>query len=341
MGARERARSPVFGRVVSREPIIPQRISFEQRQRHLDGNTNGASQARLYGAEVRPSGIGAGAGVGAGAAGPSPRRSSKNRYLGVSSSSAANNAAGNHNSVAVHGSFQKLKELIWTERAKELTQQRRAEELAARAAVLKEIANGQKYVFIFFWIQMNLHIYQINIIFFLPLALLVYKEKYISYLLLLTSYVLFSIQSSYKIPFNNQGDSLLMDENRSPDSSDNQYLNGERLSIANVQNFDANNEHADHSNSGPRPSTRRIGSAYRFLPTGHTRKETYFTSNVADGQPKIYSRIRIPTNAVNAGDSKEKDQPSIGIPRTYPVRQSHFRERNRSLLKQVKCNKLY
>lgn len=151
MGARERARSPVFGRVLSREPIIPQRISFEQRPRHLDGNPSGASQARLYGGEVRPSGIGPGVGAGTGAAGSSPRRSSKNRYVGVSSNLAANNVAGSHNSVAVHGSFQKLKELIWTERAKELTQQRRAEELAARAAVLKEIANGQKYDFFSFF----------------------------------------------------------------------------------------------------------------------------------------------------------------------------------------------
>lgn len=40
------------------------------------------------------------------------------------------------------GSFQRLKELVWTERARELAQQRKAEEMAARAAVLKEIANG-------------------------------------------------------------------------------------------------------------------------------------------------------------------------------------------------------
>lgn len=136
MGARERARSPVFGRVVSREPIIPQRVPFEQRHRHLDGSQPGASQARLYGAEVRP------INAGSPASSSSPRRSSKNRHVGVP------NSSGSQNSVAVQGSFQKLKELIWTERAKELTQQRRAEELAARTAVLKEIANGQKYYFI-------------------------------------------------------------------------------------------------------------------------------------------------------------------------------------------------
>lgn len=42
------------------------------------------------------------------------------------------------------GSFQRLKELIWTERARELAQQRKTEEMIARAAVLKEIANGQR-----------------------------------------------------------------------------------------------------------------------------------------------------------------------------------------------------
>lgn len=40
------------------------------------------------------------------------------------------------------GSFMKLKELVWTERARELAHQRRTEEMAARAAVLKELANG-------------------------------------------------------------------------------------------------------------------------------------------------------------------------------------------------------
>lgn len=42
------------------------------------------------------------------------------------------------------GSFQRLKELIWTERARELAEQRKTEEMIARAAVLKEIANGQR-----------------------------------------------------------------------------------------------------------------------------------------------------------------------------------------------------
>lgn len=42
------------------------------------------------------------------------------------------------------GSFHRLKELVWTERAKELQAQRKAEEIAARMAILKTIANGQR-----------------------------------------------------------------------------------------------------------------------------------------------------------------------------------------------------
>lgn len=129
MVARERTRFPVFGRVVSREPIVPQRTQFDLRP-------SNAGQARLYGSELRP--IGIPTQLVSHPSTSSPRRSSKIRYMGSATSSAVPNSA------AVQGSFQKLKELIWTERAKELTQQRRTEELAARAAMLKEIANGKK-----------------------------------------------------------------------------------------------------------------------------------------------------------------------------------------------------
>lgn len=42
------------------------------------------------------------------------------------------------------GSFQRLKQLVWTERARELEEQRRKEAVAARAAILKDITNGQQ-----------------------------------------------------------------------------------------------------------------------------------------------------------------------------------------------------
>ena len=42
------------------------------------------------------------------------------------------------------GSFQRLKQLVWTERARELEDQRKNEAIAARAAILKDITNGQQ-----------------------------------------------------------------------------------------------------------------------------------------------------------------------------------------------------
>lgn len=42
------------------------------------------------------------------------------------------------------GSFQRLKELVWTERARELEEQRKNEAVAARAAILRDITNGQQ-----------------------------------------------------------------------------------------------------------------------------------------------------------------------------------------------------
>ncbi|XP_034476071.1 uncharacterized protein LOC117783009 [Drosophila innubila] len=306
MGTRERARSPVFGRVVSREPIVPQRVAFEQRQRHSDGGLINPGQTRFYGSETRPTNAGSSLSLSSSSppssssslspssssSSSSPRRTSKNRYMGVPNSSGDNlSGVGGQNSVAVQGSFQKLKELIWTERAKELTQQRRSEELAARAAVLKEIANGQ------------------------------------------------NIQGSYKTPFSNPADSFLMDENRSPDRNDNQYLNVDRLSIANGQTFDSknnnnkNNKNAGQRNNGGRASTRRIGSAYggshaHAHSTGSRRKETFFSRKSAQGQGSAESESNF------GGDLSDRDQTVVGIPRTYPVRQSHFRERNRSLFKQ-------
>lgn len=66
-----------------------------------------------------------------------PRRSS-NRMGGVG----VYVPAKSNTVVPQRGSFHKLKEIIWTERAKELQAQRRTEELAARMAILKNLANG-------------------------------------------------------------------------------------------------------------------------------------------------------------------------------------------------------
>lgn len=67
-----------------------------------------------------------------------------NGATGSNSNSLLASSVGQNVLTPQKGSFQRLKELIWTERARELAQQRKTEEMIARAAVLKEIANGQR-----------------------------------------------------------------------------------------------------------------------------------------------------------------------------------------------------
>lgn len=122
-----------------------------------------------------------------------------------------------------------------------------------------------------------------------------------------------------------------MDENRSPDRNGNQYLNVDRLSFANGQTFDnkknnnnKNIKNGGQRNNGGRASTRRIGSAYggsHF--NGPRRRETLFSRKSGQGQGNGESELNF---------GVDSDQSVVGIPRTYPIRQSHFRERNRSLL---------
>lgn len=84
----------------------------------------------------------AGSPLGSGSSQSSPRRRIQFRIAG----GMAPNPMNGQNALLTpqKGSFQRLKELIWTERARELAQQRKSEEMIARAAVLKEIANGQR-----------------------------------------------------------------------------------------------------------------------------------------------------------------------------------------------------
>ncbi|KAH8342745.1 hypothetical protein KR084_005636, partial [Drosophila pseudotakahashii] len=278
MSARERARSPVFGRVVNREPNTPQRIPFEHHQRLVEFGSSGPglSQSRYYGAETRPQ-------TGASS---SSRRSSKNRYMGVPNGT-GNNVKESQNSVAVQGSFQKLKELIWTERAKELTEQRRDEELAARAAALKEIANGK------------------------------------------------NVLANYNPQAGSSSDSILMDENRSPDGNSYQYSDVNRMSILNEQNFQSDKGNKNGHRTGSRATTRRIGNS-----ASYNKKESQANKELKTLFPgnNRASRIKIPATELFASDSTERDHSVIGIPRTYPIRKSHFRERNRSLLNEPQVN---
>ncbi|XP_039967739.1 uncharacterized protein LOC120779502 isoform X2 [Bactrocera tryoni] len=313
----DRSRSPVFGRVISREPIMPPRVNIGHHQRHygVDGSNFAGSSSRIYGAETKgtPSYHGAGG---------SSRRPLKYRHVG--SNNAATNAgnSGSPNSVNVQGSFQRLKELIWTERAKELTQQRRAEELAARAAVLKEITNGQ------------------------------------------------NVQSSYK--HTSKSESPLLDENRSPDRDIYQHLNDDRMSIATGQaryidknygkkknsntylssssNNDTNkrkNAKTNYKGNGRRDNSKdgvkEVGS---YVATGGAGTSSMRSSMITNKNRSIENNDKQRSLSIvpngNRGSSATiahsssyfDDDQSIGIPRTYPMRSSHFRERNRALIRE-------
>ncbi|KPU75315.1 uncharacterized protein Dana_GF15912, isoform C [Drosophila ananassae] len=276
MGSRERPQSPVFGRVVSREPTASHRSPFDQHQRAFDFGlgSSGLIQTRFYGAEIRPPN---------GAS--SSRRSSKNRYMGVPNGTGTS-IKENQNYVPVQGSFQKLKELIWTERAKELTQQRRDEELAARVAALKEIANGR------------------------------------------------NVKSPYYSKSTASSDSILMDENRSPDENYNQYSGTNRMHILSGQHHQNVKNNRNMPQADFPASIRRIGNfPSSEIKTEKSNKEIkgsaagYYVGDL----PNNRFRIQIPSAYIL---SNEREQSVIGIPRKYPMRKSHFRERNRSLIRE-------
>lgn len=110
---------PVYGRVVHKEPELDFGIPRQQP----------AAQSQQLPRRVQyrfP--------------GPSPNGAGQNNNAVVARMSGS--PASPMNMTPQRGSFQKLKELVWTERARELATQRRNEEMMARAAVLKELANG-------------------------------------------------------------------------------------------------------------------------------------------------------------------------------------------------------
>lgn len=114
---------PVYGRVLHKEPVVRYR-EMPERNRALEDVT------KMFGADSKGNSA---------IAATQRRRVTQYR-------------SGQNSIIPQRGSFNVLKELVWTERAKELAQQRRAEEMAARAAVLKEIANGQRYTFLLLFI---------------------------------------------------------------------------------------------------------------------------------------------------------------------------------------------
>lgn len=145
----------------------------------------------------------------------------------------------------------------------------------------------------------------------------------------------FSIQAlNYKHQL--KSESPLMDENRSPDQEMYQQhpADQQRLSIANGQS--ANNG-GRHSSGGGNVAGTRGGK----LP-----KTAMFSSNPASNSGRA-GRLLLPSmmTASSYGGHAADDTVtherggggggSVGVAKAFPMRPSHFRERNRSLFKQV------
>ena len=147
--AKYRDPPPVFGRVLHNEPIKPHKDAKKGRARsygykdvsgNYDGNGNRQRAWTIAQSGMREQ---------------PARRRMQFRFSGGGKTSARHGSGDKPNSLLAatigqkllspqKGSFQKLKELVWTERARELTRQRKTEEMIARAAVIKEITNGQR-----------------------------------------------------------------------------------------------------------------------------------------------------------------------------------------------------
>ncbi|XP_017470447.1 PREDICTED: putative uncharacterized protein DDB_G0277255 isoform X1 [Rhagoletis zephyria] len=325
----ERSRSPVFGRVISREPLIPQRVTIGHRQRHygIDGSIYGSSSPRVYGAESKSTST---SHVGAG--GGSARRPSKYRYVGASDSTLNGANGGNTNSVNVQGSFQRLKELIWTERAKELTQQRRAEEMAARAAVLKEIANGKN----------TQSSYKHPVKSESPLMdenrspdRDIYQHLNDGRMSIATGQSRY-IESNY----NNKKDRSNNNANSNNDNNNNRY-NTSKSVYNNQYNYkgngrtgtsNANNNGRDPYRSSSNSNGSLASSLRSYMNINRNRNNKNY------GKQKSFPPLATGYVGSSVATSQTSnyfdDEHSMGIPRAYPVRPSHFRERNRAIFKE-------
>lgn len=147
---------PTYGRVVHKEPIKPFREVPVGRTRSYNykdisrlygknENTHNRPWAGVAAMSATSAGGNLGIGSAVGTQSQSPRRRMQATNLRFAGGMAPNPMNGQNALLTPQkGSFQRLKELIWTERARELAQQRKTEEMIARAAVLKEIANGQR-----------------------------------------------------------------------------------------------------------------------------------------------------------------------------------------------------
>lgn len=134
------SRLPVFGRVLNRELILPPStaLGYHQLQPYSRGEgINGASY-RGYPMERRPGAVHRRyAGASGGTIGESG--SLKGSQFSRSSSKKQDTTG-----QSILGSFQKVKQLIWNERANEQTQHRQDQDLALKAYALRHLAQGEK-----------------------------------------------------------------------------------------------------------------------------------------------------------------------------------------------------
>lgn len=135
----------------------------------------------------------------------------------------------------------------------------------------------------------------------------------------------------------------MMDENRSPDGDSYQFSNSNanRMSILNEQNLQSDKiNNKNNHRPGNRATTRRIGAS--SFPSYNAKEYLIHKESAKSIFPGSYdNNAELNRGATVAGRTSgeliaERDHSTtIGIPRTYPIRKSHFRERNRSLLKEV------
>lgn len=124
------SRLPVFGRVLNRELMAPP-PSATSYQPLLQPLARGAGYRGGLALERRPGSLYRRyAGISGGNTGDHLSRPSAKKQDGTGQS--------------ILGSFQKVKQLIWNERAKEQTQQRQAQDLALKAYALRHLAQGEK-----------------------------------------------------------------------------------------------------------------------------------------------------------------------------------------------------
>uniref|UniRef100_A0A1B0ACH1 Uncharacterized protein n=1 Tax=Glossina pallidipes TaxID=7398 RepID=A0A1B0ACH1_GLOPL len=131
----QNVRLPMFGRVAGREPIFSRHVDYYDRPRIMV-RSSPTTPIDFYNVGTKSPNI---------VRRPSQQfRHGGGGVSGVETTRSLNTSTSKDLASFV-GSFQKLKQLIWAERAKESTQQRRVKEIYARANELRDIAKGRKF----------------------------------------------------------------------------------------------------------------------------------------------------------------------------------------------------